>query len=49
MLEALCELKGGTAADVLPGSPAEFFNLLGLAEWAKISEKYQGAGAQQWA
>jgi 2-methylisocitrate lyase-like PEP mutase family enzyme len=49
MLEALCELKGATAADVLPGSPAEFFNLLGLAEWAKISEKYQTGEAQQWA
>jgi 2-methylisocitrate lyase-like PEP mutase family enzyme len=49
MLEALCELKGGTATDSLPGSPAEFFNLLGLAEWATISEKYQGGEAQRWA
>jgi 2-methylisocitrate lyase-like PEP mutase family enzyme len=49
MLEALCELKGGTAADMLPGSPVEFFNLLGLAEWADISRKYQTSEAQQWA
>jgi len=40
MLEALCELSGSNAADHLPRNPAEFFNLLGMAEWAEISEKY---------
>jgi hypothetical protein len=31
MLEALCELKGGSAADFLPETPSEFFNLVGFA------------------
>lgn len=43
MLEALCELNGGNPADYLTGHPADFFNLVGMAEWAQISEKYQGA------
>jgi 2-methylisocitrate lyase-like PEP mutase family enzyme len=49
MLEALCELNGANAADYLPGKPADFFNLVGMAEWAEISEKYQTAEAQPWA
>jgi 2-methylisocitrate lyase-like PEP mutase family enzyme len=49
MLEALCELSGANAADYLPGKPADFFNLVGMAEWAEISEKYPTAEATPWA
>jgi 2-methylisocitrate lyase-like PEP mutase family enzyme len=49
MLEALCELNGRSAADYLPETPAEFFNLVGLAEWAQISERYESAEVRQWA
>lgn len=49
MLEALCELRGGNAAEYLPGEPAAFFNLVGMAEWAQISEKYKTAEDQSWA
>jgi 2-methylisocitrate lyase-like PEP mutase family enzyme len=43
MLEALCEFNGRNVADFLPSSPAEFFNLVGLAEWAQVAETYQAA------
>jgi 2-methylisocitrate lyase-like PEP mutase family enzyme len=49
MLEALCEFNGRNVADFLPGSPAEFFNLVGLAEWAQVSETYQAAEVEPWA
>lgn len=49
MLEALCELGGTNPTDHLPRKPAEFFNLLGMAEWAEISEKYRTAQVQPWA
>ncbi len=39
MLEAYCALKGSTAADFAPGTPADFFNLVGMAEWAAIDER----------
>jgi 2-methylisocitrate lyase-like PEP mutase family enzyme len=40
MLEGLCELNGGSVADHLPGRPAEFFNLVGMAEWLDLDAKY---------
>lgn len=43
MLEGLCELNGGGAsqvADYLPTRPAEFFNLVGMAEWLDLDAKY---------
>lgn len=39
MLEAYCALNGSTAADFAPGTPADFFNLVGMAEWAAIDER----------
>src|SRR3982074_383038 len=33
MLQAFCELNGENAADHLPAKPADFFNLVGMAEW----------------
>jgi len=49
MLEALSELSGSNAADHLPHQPAEFFNLLGMAEWAEISERYRTTQVLPWA
>jgi 2-methylisocitrate lyase-like PEP mutase family enzyme len=40
MLEGLCEFNGGSVADHLPGRPAEFFNLVGMAEWLDLDAKY---------
>ena len=40
MLEGLCELNGGNLADHLPSKPAEFFNLVGMAEWLDLDAKY---------
>jgi 2-methylisocitrate lyase-like PEP mutase family enzyme len=40
MLHSLCELKGSDLATHLPTSPADFFNLVGMAEWLKLDTKY---------
>jgi 2-methylisocitrate lyase-like PEP mutase family enzyme len=43
MLEGFCELNGDGAsrvADYLPSRPAEFFNLVGMAEWLDLDAKY---------
>jgi len=40
MLEGLCQLNGGNVADHLPTRPAEFFNLVGMAEWLDLDAKY---------
>ena len=40
MLEGMCELNGGNVADYLPTRPAEFFNLVGMAEWFELDAKY---------
>jgi 2-methylisocitrate lyase-like PEP mutase family enzyme len=42
MLEGLCELNGGNVADHLPSRPADFFNLVGMAEWLDLDTKYAG-------
>lgn len=40
MVEALCQLGGRAAAEFLPAKPADFFNLVGMAEWAELDAKY---------
>jgi 2-methylisocitrate lyase-like PEP mutase family enzyme len=40
MLQSLCELNGNDAAAHLPTSPADFFNLVGMAEWLELDAKY---------
>ncbi len=40
MLEGLCELNGENVADHLPSRPAEFFNLVGMAEWLALDATY---------
>jgi 2-methylisocitrate lyase-like PEP mutase family enzyme len=39
MLEGLCELSGGNPADYAPTTPADFFNLVGMAEWRQLDER----------
>jgi 2-methylisocitrate lyase-like PEP mutase family enzyme len=45
MLGALAELAGVDPAAHFPSSPAEFFNLVGLAEWSAMGDRYQGPEA----
>ncbi|WP_445159521.1 isocitrate lyase/PEP mutase family protein [Mycobacterium sp. Dal123C01] len=43
MLQSLCQLNGSSeeeAATHLPTSPADFFNLVGMAEWLELDTKY---------
>jgi 2-methylisocitrate lyase-like PEP mutase family enzyme len=40
MLSSLCELNGSDLAAHLPTSPADFFNLVGMAEWLELDTKY---------
>ncbi|MDT7737013.1 MAG: hypothetical protein QOK09_382, partial [Mycobacterium sp.] len=45
----LCELNGGNVADYLPTGPAEFFNLVGMAEWLALDAKYTHTKDRSWA
>jgi len=49
MLEGLCELNGGNPADYAPTTPADFFNLVGLAEWRDLDARLAGKEAVSWA
>ncbi|MEV6624875.1 isocitrate lyase/PEP mutase family protein [Amycolatopsis sp. NPDC051106] len=40
MLSALAHLAGRDPQELAPSNPAEFFTLVGLAEWSAIGEKY---------
>jgi 2-methylisocitrate lyase-like PEP mutase family enzyme len=40
MLTALCALNGENAGQFLPTKPEEFFNLVGMAEWFELGERY---------
>lgn len=40
MLTALCALNGQDVDQFLPTKPEEFFNLVGMAEWFELGEKY---------
>jgi 2-methylisocitrate lyase-like PEP mutase family enzyme len=42
MLQSLCELNGSDVAAHLPTKPADFFNLVGMAEWLGLDTKYAG-------
>src|SRR5712672_80563 len=39
ILEGLCELTGANAGDYVAGTPADFFNLVGMDEWRDLDEK----------
>lgn len=45
MLTSLADLAGRDPAPLLPSTPAEFFNLVGLAEWSELGERYRTKGA----
>jgi 2-methylisocitrate lyase-like PEP mutase family enzyme len=50
MLYALAALRGTDPAALTPSGPEGFFNLLGLAEWAELGERYRtDQGAPAWA
>jgi 2-methylisocitrate lyase-like PEP mutase family enzyme len=49
MLQSLCELNGSDLATQLPTSPADFFNLVGMAEWLELDTKYARAEDRSWA
>lgn len=40
MLQSLCELNGSDLAAHLPSSPAGFFDLVGMAEWLALDDRY---------
>src|SRR6201993_5602239 len=40
MLQSLCELNGRDMAAHLPSKPADFFNLVGMAQWLELDTKY---------
>jgi hypothetical protein len=42
-LTALGQLRGISVEQFLPTKPEEFFNLVGMAEWFALGEKYQPA------
>ncbi|MEZ0053579.1 2-methylisocitrate lyase-like PEP mutase family enzyme [Mycobacterium sp. MAA66] len=42
MLDGLCELNGSSITEFVPGSPADFFNLVGMAEWSALDAKFAG-------
>jgi 2-methylisocitrate lyase-like PEP mutase family enzyme len=39
MLQSLCELNGSDIAAHLPTSPADFFNLVGMAQWRELDDR----------
>ncbi|GAA2261593.1 isocitrate lyase/PEP mutase family protein [Kitasatospora cystarginea] len=41
MLGSLADLAGKDAGPFIPSGPAEFFNLVGLAEWSEIGERHR--------
>jgi len=49
MLQSLCELNGTDIAAHTPTSPADFFNLVGMAEWRAPDEKYAHTEDRSWA
>jgi 2-methylisocitrate lyase-like PEP mutase family enzyme len=40
-LNALCQLRGIKSEEFLPTTPEDFFNLVGMAEWFALGQKYQ--------
>jgi 2-methylisocitrate lyase-like PEP mutase family enzyme len=51
MLTGLAELGGQDPSALIPSNPAEFFNLVGLAEWSATGERFRTdtAREQPWA
>jgi 2-methylisocitrate lyase-like PEP mutase family enzyme len=49
MLQSLCELNGTDFTVHLPASPGDFFNLVGMAEWRALDDKYALTRGRSWA
>jgi len=49
ILQSLCELNGTDIAAHLPSSPGDFFNLVGMAEWLALDDKYAHTKDRSWA
>lgn len=45
-LTALCRMRGISVDEFLPTKPEEFFDLVGMAEWFALGERYQPAGQE---
>ncbi len=48
-LQAMCDLVGSDPADHLTATPEDFFNLVGMAEWAALDRRYAEGGVRSWA
>jgi 2-methylisocitrate lyase-like PEP mutase family enzyme len=46
-LTALCQLRHIGVEDFVPTKPDEFFNLVGMAEWFALGQRYQPATARK--
>jgi 2-methylisocitrate lyase-like PEP mutase family enzyme len=49
MLKSLCELNGTDGAAHMGTTPADFFNLVGMAEWLALDDKYAHTEDRSWA
>ncbi|MGV9797827.1 isocitrate lyase/PEP mutase family protein [Mycobacterium sp. NPDC003449] len=49
MLEGLCALNGTDVADFAPTTPADFFNLVGMAEWSALDTRLAATEDTSWA
>jgi 2-methylisocitrate lyase-like PEP mutase family enzyme len=49
MLQSLCELNGTDIAAHLPSRPGDFFNLVGMADWLALDDKYAHTKDSSWA
>jgi 2-methylisocitrate lyase-like PEP mutase family enzyme len=51
MLGGLAELAGADPAELIPSTPAGFFDLVGLAEWSAMGERFSAgrSGGLPWA
>ena len=52
MLQSLCELNNSDSKEVaahLPTGPGDFFNLVGMAEWRALDDKYAHTEDRSWA
>jgi 2-methylisocitrate lyase-like PEP mutase family enzyme len=49
MLQSLCELNGTDGAAHMGTTPADFFNLVGMAEWLALDDKYAHTEDRSWA
>lgn len=44
-LDALCRLNGTDVADIAPSTPEGFFDLVGMAEWSALGDRYRPAAS----